>query len=43
MAGLIPDAFIQDLLARVDVVSVVERHVPLKKAGVNYQRLLPVS
>lgn len=41
MAGLIPDAFIQDLLARVDVVSVVERHVPLKKAGINYSACCP--
>lgn len=41
MAGLIPEAFIQDLLARVDVVSVVERHVPLRKAGINYSACCP--
>ncbi|MEP7187507.1 MAG: CHC2 zinc finger domain-containing protein, partial [Rhodanobacter sp.] len=33
MRGLIPDSFIDDLLARVDIVDVIERRVPLKKAG----------
>src|SRR5574340_829281 len=35
-AGLIPKSFIQDLLNRLDIVDVVERYVPLKKAGANY-------
>ena len=39
---MIPNAFIQDLLARVDIVEVVDRYVPLKKAGANYSALLPV-
>lgn len=33
MRGRIPDQFIDDLLARVDIVDVIERRVPLKKAG----------
>jgi DNA primase len=39
--ALIPDSFIQDLLNRVDIVDVVERYVPLKKAGQNYQACCP--
>ena len=38
---MIPQSFIQDLLNRVDIVDVVERHVPLKKAGANYQACCP--
>jgi DNA primase len=38
---VIPDSFIQDLLARVDIVEVVERYVQLKKAGANYQACCP--
>ena len=33
---MIPDSFIQDLLARVDIVDLVDSYVPLKKAGANY-------
>ena len=33
---MIPQSFIQDLLARVDIVEVVERYLPLKKGGANY-------
>jgi len=33
---MIPQSFIQDLLARVDIVDVIERYLPLKKGGVNY-------
>ena len=39
---MIPNDFIQTLLARVDIVDVVDRYVPLKKAGANYHGLLPV-
>lgn len=39
--ALIPDAFIQDLLARVDVADVVGRYVPLRKAGINLLGLCP--
>jgi DNA primase len=38
---VIPSGFIQDLLARADVVAVVGRHVELKKAGINYKGLCP--
>ena len=33
MAGRIPEQFIDDLLARVDIVDVIEQRVALKKAG----------
>lgn len=38
---MIPQSFIQDLLNRLDVVDVVERYVPLKKAGANYVACCP--
>lgn len=38
---MIPQSFIQDLLNRVDIVDVVERYVPLKKAGANYVACCP--
>ncbi|WP_457421592.1 DNA primase [Roseateles sp. P5_E7] len=38
---MIPPGFIHDLLARVDVVEVVGRHVELKKAGINHKGLCP--
>ena len=38
---MIPPAFIQDLLARVDIVDVVGRHVQLKKGGANLMGLCP--
>ncbi|MGC3871693.1 DNA primase [Halomonas sp. GXIMD04776] len=41
MAGQIPQRFIDDLLARVDVVEVVSERVQLKKAGRNYSGLCP--
>ena len=41
MALLIPDSFIQELLGRVDIVDVIERHVPLKKAGANFTACCP--
>jgi len=37
----IPAAFIQELIARADVVEIVGRHVQLKKAGANYMGLCP--
>jgi len=41
MAGRIPPEFIDRLLARVDIVDVVDRRVPLKKAGSEFQALCP--
>jgi DNA primase len=38
---LIPNDFIQTLLSRVDIVEVVDRLVPLKKAGANYVACCP--
>ncbi len=38
---MIPQAFIQDLLARVDVAEVVGRYVKLRKAGANLIGLCP--
>ncbi|MDP4608629.1 MAG: DNA primase [Burkholderiaceae bacterium] len=37
----IPQSFIQDLLARADIVDVVGKHVQLKKGGANYMGLCP--
>jgi DNA primase len=38
---MIPDSFIQDLLARIDIVDLVDAYVPLKKAGANYAACCP--
>lgn len=38
---MIPQSFIQDLLNRVDIVDVIEGHLPLKKAGANYIACCP--
>jgi DNA primase len=37
----IPQSFIQDLLARVDIVDIIERYLPLKKGGANYFACCP--
>jgi DNA primase len=37
----IPQSFIQELVARADVVDVVGRHVQLKKGGANFMGLCP--
>ncbi|MBU2893638.1 DNA primase [Colwellia sp. D2M02] len=41
MAGRISRQFIDDLLARADIVELVDSRVPLKKAGKNYQACCP--
>ena len=38
---MIPNDFIDTLLGRVDIVEVVDRYVPLKKAGANYVACCP--
>src|SRR5258708_34591032 len=38
---MIPNDFIQTLLGRVDIFAVVDRYVPLKKAGANYSACCP--
>jgi DNA primase len=41
MAGRIPPQFIDDLLNRIDIVELVARRLPLKKAGKDYQARCP--
>ncbi len=41
MAGRIPEHFIQDLLERTDIVSVIDERVQLKKSGRNYSARCP--
>ncbi|NNL04082.1 MAG: DNA primase [Xanthomonadales bacterium] len=41
MGGLIPDSFIEELLGRIDIVEIIERRVPLKKAGREFQACCP--
>jgi len=41
MAGLIPQYFIDDILARTNIVEVIDARVPLKKAGTNYKACCP--
>jgi len=41
MAGRIPSNFIDDLIARSDIVEIVDSRVKLKKAGRNYQACCP--
>lgn len=41
MAGRIPEQFIDELLARVDIVDVIEQRVPLKKAGRDWTARCP--
>ncbi|WP_153116065.1 DNA primase [Rhodocyclus tenuis] len=38
---MIPESFIQELLHRVDIVDLIDSHVPLKKAGANYAACCP--
>ena len=38
---MIPESFIQELLNRVDIVDLIDTHVPLKKAGANYAACCP--
>jgi DNA primase len=41
MAGRIPKAFIDELLARADIVEIIGTRVPLKKAGREYKACCP--
>lgn len=41
MAGLIPQDFVDDLLDRIDIVSLVDSRVQLKKTGKNYSACCP--
>ena len=41
MAGRIPESFIDDLLARVDIVELVQQRIALKRTGREYQSTCP--
>lgn len=41
MSGSIPNEFIKDLLLRVEIVDLIDSHVPLKKSGANYVARCP--
>jgi len=41
MSGRIPQSFINELLARVDIVDVIERRIDLRKKGKNYSACCP--
>jgi DNA primase len=41
MSGRIPREFIDELLVRVDIVDLINSHVPLKKTGANYVARCP--
>jgi DNA primase len=41
MAGRIPQSFIDELLARIDIVDVIDPRVPLKKAGREFKACCP--
>jgi DNA primase len=41
MAGRIPDSFIDELLARIDIAELVGERVQLKRSGSNYHGLCP--
>lgn len=41
MSGSIPREFIKDLLVRVDIVDLIDSHVPLKKSGSNFVARCP--
>jgi len=38
---MIPAPFIQDLLGRIDIVDLIDSHIPLKKAGANFVACCP--
>lgn len=41
MAGLIPQGFIDELLARTDIVELIDKRVPLKRTGANHKACCP--
>ncbi|HEX5127131.1 MAG TPA: DNA primase [Rhodocyclaceae bacterium] len=38
---MIPASFVEQVLARIDIVDLIERYVPLKKGGANYMACCP--
>ena len=41
MSGLIPQAFIDDLISRIDIVDLIDSRVPLRRAGRDYKACCP--
>jgi DNA primase len=41
MGGLIPESFVEELLGRADIVELIERHIPLKRNGREFQACCP--
>ncbi len=41
MTGRIPQAFIDDLIARSDIADVISARIALKRTGKNYSALCP--
>lgn len=41
MTGTIPRAFIDDLIARVDIIDLIDSYVPLKRTGRNFSACCP--
>ncbi len=41
MASLVPQAFIDELLARTDIVELIDKRVPLKRTGSNHKACCP--
>ena len=41
MAGLIPQNFIDDLIARVDIVEIMGSRIQIKKAGKEFKAVCP--
>ncbi|NIM70930.1 MAG: DNA primase [Xanthomonadales bacterium] len=41
MSGRIPESFVEELLARTDIVEVIERRVELKRAGAEFKACCP--
>ena len=41
MAGLIPQSFVDDVVARTDIVEIIDELVPLKRAGKDYMACCP--
>jgi DNA primase len=41
MGGLIPESFIEEMLGRLDIVEVIEKRLPLKRAGSEFQACCP--
>ena len=39
--GFIPREFIDDLIARADIVALINQRVPLKRSGSNYKACCP--